>query len=31
MGHLYSHAVQAIDKRLANNDARFDMISHWFK
>ena len=31
MGHLYNHAVQAIDKRLANQDARFDLISHWFK
>ncbi|KUI53743.1 Pisatin demethylase [Cytospora mali] len=31
MGHLYDHAVQAIDKRIANKDARFDLISHWFK
>ncbi|ROV91667.1 hypothetical protein VMCG_09262 [Cytospora schulzeri] len=31
MGHLYNHAVQAIDKRLANTDARFDTISHWSK
>lgn len=31
MGHLYNHAVQAIEKRLASTDARFDMISHWSK
>lgn len=31
MGHLYNHAVQAIDKRLANTDARFDTMSHWFR
>lgn len=31
MGHLYNHAVRAIDRRLANQDARFDLTSHWFK
>ncbi|KAB5536420.1 cytochrome P450 [Coniochaeta sp. 2T2.1] len=31
MGHLFNTTQKAIDERLKNQDARFDILAHWFK
>lgn len=31
MGHLFNTTIKALDERRSNNDARFDMLSHWLK
>ncbi|OAQ57802.1 cytochrome P450 [Pochonia chlamydosporia 170] len=31
MGHLYNTAMNALDQRQHNLDARFDILAHWFK
>jgi cytochrome P450 len=31
MGHLFNTTLQAINERQKNDDARFDMVAHWFK
>ncbi|KAB5580586.1 cytochrome P450 [Coniochaeta sp. 2T2.1] len=31
MGHLFNTTQKAIDERLQNQDARFDILAHWFK
>lgn len=31
MGHLYNTTIKALNKRLTDTTARFDMVAHWFK
>lgn len=31
MGHLFDTTMKAIGERVRNQDARFDLIAHWFK
>ncbi|KAK4247263.1 cytochrome P450 [Corynascus novoguineensis] len=31
MGHLFDTTMKAIGERVRNQDARFDLLAHWFK
>lgn len=31
MGHLFNTTMRAINERRGNEDARFDVVAHWFK